>query len=179
MIVVMKLLLLSVITTLLLILAPAKVVLAQFTYNTPSAEITYQDINPTDGYQYLLKRLKENIWLAMLAVNNGAKADFYLKLVEIRLAELKYTVDKGDISNVETVSRRYAATAGQATELISSVNPSIQRQILVDKLEQHILILKSLQSAFGNDELKAGWRFLEDDINSLKSYLSELKSNNR
>ena len=89
-----------------LIFAPGGVVLAA------------EKVNPGDDYKYVIKRLKEKVVLFFFSASPNKKINFYKNLIDIRLAELKYVVERKDIANFQTVSQRYTATNGEATDLV-------------------------------------------------------------
>jgi len=168
----LKLLLLTTILLVPILLAPS-VIVGQ-TDNSSSTNIKYEDINPKNGYRYLLKRMKEKVVLLILSTNSQKKLDYYEKLLNIRLSELKYIVDNKDISNIQVASQRYFTTAGQMTEFLKSKNElTLNKERVKGLFTEHIKIIEFLKTAYPNTT--AEWRFLRDDANYLIDYSSLLK----
>lgn len=138
---------------------------------TPLIEVKYAGVNPSDSYRYTLKRLQENILLKIYSFFPQKKLSYSENLLDTRLAELKYIVDKKDIANIETTSQRYAATAGNLTE--DAKNASDQMKMQIKKmLTDHLAFINNLKSSY--NDTTAEWRFVENDVNSLKEYISKL-----
>ncbi|KKR86104.1 MAG: hypothetical protein UU32_C0022G0009 [Candidatus Woesebacteria bacterium GW2011_GWB1_41_10] len=143
-----------------LIFAPGGVVLAA------------EKVNPGDDYKYVIKRLKEKVVLFFFSASPNKKINFYKNLIDIRLAELKYVVERKDIANFQTVSQRYTATNGEATDLVLEKGTKGDREKLIGKFKSHIPLLTKLEEPYVPDNSE--WRFLQDNINSLESYISRL-----
>lgn len=146
----------------------------QNTESTSSAvliEVKYQDINPKDGYKYSFKRLQEKIIL-LFSFSESAKINTYTDLLNRRLAELKYVVDNKDISNIQTVTQRYAQTAGEITNFTIQDSPA-QKELTKKLLEAHLLVIMQQQKSF--NDTTAEWRFLKHDEDYLKIYISQLQ----
>lgn len=134
-------------------------------------EIKYQEINPKDTFNYGVKRFKEKFFLAVNFSKNK-KADYLLNLTDVRLAELKYTIENKDMANFETSTQRYFTTIGQYVEHLTSKKVVYDKKIISEKLDKHTPILEKLRDSFPSDT--AEWRFVQDDINYLKNYLNTL-----
>lgn len=147
-----------------------------FFVNTPlvfsSYEVKAETVNPGDDYKYIVKRLKEKVNLSVLNFFPKKKISFLVNLTDIRLSELKYVVEKKDISNFQTASQRYSATAGNATASLLKNGNDNEKKMFIEKLQSHIPVLAKLQEPYVPDNSE--WRFLQDDINSLQSYISKL-----
>lgn len=162
----------------LLWIAAAFFVLVGYFYTPPNTwaqdvqDIPYESINPKDGYRYVFKRLNEKITMVVLSFNPDKKADYYQKLIEVRLRELKYVVDKKDIANIQTVNQRYFTTAGQATEHIKKNNLLQHKGKLKNLFSQHLAVLAKLKQSF--NDTTAEWRFLEHNVDYLKIYSAQL-----
>lgn len=133
--------------------------------------IRYESVNPSQGYQYLMKRLKEKMNL-MFNFSTEGKIIYYKELLRVRLAELKYVVDNKSITDIETTSQRYSATAGEITNLVISYDVNNHKQEIKDLLVNHLTIIDILKGKY--DDTTAEWRFVEDDSNYLKIYISKL-----
>lgn len=134
--------------------------------------IKYETISPKYGSKYLLKRLREKITLFVLGKNPSRKADYYSRLLDIRLAELKQVVDEKDIANIETTSQRYSATMGELINIIKQNNLDEMKAVILTKINKHLPILESLQKQY--EFSTAEWRFIKYDIDYSKEYSSIL-----
>lgn len=130
-------------------------------------------IYPDSVSKYNFKRLGEKIIL-LLNFSPSSKVKYIQKLMEERLLELEYITETKNIAHIEKTSQRYETTAGQLTELI--IIKSLRKYIgpAKDKFDKHTEILKFLRSQFKQDT--AEWRFVQNDINSLKIYSDKLSS---
>lgn len=136
-------------------------------------QIKKEDINPDNGFGYFVKRLKEKIKLLSLFTNPTAKADYDLVLVNKRLAELKYVVDKKDADKIEVSSQRYSSTVGDLTNVLTSNNNlKEQKEKVKDELSKHLPLIEKLRGAY--DYPTAEWRFMKQDADYLEIYLSKL-----
>lgn len=138
----------------------------------PLTQITYQSVNPGDDYKYVLKRLKEKIALFFYSFSPDRKYQYSKNLLEVRLAELKHVVDNKDIANIQTASQRYSASAGKLTEFVLAKNLSDRKVDLRNLFTSQVPVLETLRDSY---EYNIGeYRFIQDDINSLASYISKL-----
>lgn len=144
------------------------------TDNVPSPTIKYESVNMKDGFRYIIKRVEEKITLSYLSVNSQKKLDYYEKLLNVRLAELKFVVDNKDIGNIQVASQRYFTTAGQLTNFLILNNTLFANKEVVKQLfADHIKIIEILKKSY--KDTTAEWRFLRDDANYLIDYSVQLK----
>lgn len=143
---------------------------AQQTIGT-TIEVTYESVNPPDGLPFLLKRVKEKIGL-FFSLSNESKINNYKKLTEIRLAELKFIIEKKQMGYFEQSTQRYFTTVGQLTALVISKNVKNQYNPIREELLSHIPVLTKLRDSYDFDT--AEWRFVEDDINYIKGYIDKI-----
>ena len=136
------------------------------------SEIKYESISPKNGFEYSFKRLREKITLFWLSRDPLRKANYYSELLDRRLAELKQVVDEKDIENIQTVSQRYSATAGELTNLINQKSLGEIKPSVLNKFSQHVFLLEGLQKSYVFDT--AQWMFIKHDIDYLKIYSSQL-----
>lgn len=136
--------------------------------------VEYESVNPNDGFGYVWKRLGEKIKLSLLFFSTQKKVDYYEKILDSRLAELKYIVDRKDLNNIEKGSWRYSATAGQYADFILKKNLSDSRRGAVDLLKEHLTVVETFQKAF--DPTTAEWRLVKQDADYLKIYISQLSN---
>lgn len=140
---------------------------------TQGIEIAYEKVNPRDGHGYAVKRLKEKAMLVLLSFSKQKKADYYNKLAGSRLAELKYVVEKKDMANFENTTTRYFATVGQFVNFLVSKNLTEEKIKARQVLTSHIPLLESLRGTY--DPTTAEWRFMQDDVNYVKTYINQLQ----
>lgn len=133
--------------------------------------LSEEKVNPGDDYKYVMKRFQEKVKL-FLTSSVSKKINLHSKLIDIRLSELKYVVEKKDIANFQTASQRYTATAGQATDFVLKKGNEEAKKKLISKFKSHVPWLIGLQTPYIPDNSE--WRFLQDNINSLESYSSRL-----
>lgn len=132
----------------------------------------FEQVNPDKPFEYGIKRLTEKIEL-IFQITPERKASFYKKLLQRRFSELVYVVEKKDIGNIEKTSQRYETAAGQLADLIVNKNLNSEKKPTVELFLEHSKIIEKIKNNFEFNS--AEWRFVENDINSLKIYLEELK----
>lgn len=137
-------------------------------------QIEYEKVNPSDGFNYGLKRFKEKLYLIFLFYSKDQKIGYYSELTARRLAELKYVVENKDMANFENATTRYFVIVGQFTEFLTKNGSAGQRSRAIKSLSPHIFVLEGLRDTFEGQE-KAEWRFIQDDINYLTIYTDRLK----
>lgn len=142
--------------------------------DTVPPTIKYEKINMENGFPYLIKRGKEKVAIVLLSYNPQKKLSYYEKLLDIRLAELKYIVDHRDIANIQVASQRYFSTAGQLTSyFLSKPNLLSQKGAVIGLFSNHSIVLEKLKASYENTT--AEWRLLRDDINYLADYSKMIK----
>ncbi len=138
-----------------------------------SINIEYVKINPDNGIFYKFKRLKERVWLDILSVSPNSKINYYQKLLDHRLAELKYITDKKDTTHIQKASQRYSTFAGQLAEYILDKNLDAKKQETKEFLASHLPVVEKMKQAY--DPTTAQWRFVEYDVDYLEIYISQLE----
>lgn len=134
--------------------------------------VAYDSVNPKDGFKFILKRLGEKSWLRVLSLSPRSKADYYKKVLDSRLAEMKYIVDNKDLNFIEKSSWRYSTIAGQYTEFILKKNLIDKKKDAVHLLTEHLAVVETFQEAF--DPTTAEWRLVKQDADYLRIYISQL-----
>lgn len=134
-------------------------------------QVQYEEVNPDDGSNYIMKRLKEKIAL-FFAFSDKAKADLQKKLVQARFAELKYTINNKQMAYFEKSTQRYFTAAGQLTEFLVSKNMIQEYGPIREMFLSYIPLLTQLRDTY--NPTTAEWRFVEDDINYTKTYIQKL-----
>lgn len=135
-------------------------------------ELKYEAVNPGDDPAYVFKRLREKSILLIWSISSEKKADFYEKLLTVRLSELKKIVDKKDIANIQTTSQRYSATVGEYTDFLATSKLASRKEKVKAMLQMHIPVLEKLRDSY--DYSLAEYRFIQYDIDYLKIYISKL-----
>ncbi len=138
---------------------------------TAQINVKYESINPPDGISYVFKRVQEKMAL-FFAFSNENKVNNYKKLISVRLAELKYTVDNKKQAFFEKSTQRYFTTVGEFTSFLTSKNLESEYEPVKERLKSHIPVLLELRDKY--DSGTAEWRFIEDDINYIKGYINDL-----
>ena len=139
----------------------------------PAIKITDEKVNPSNGFAYLQKRLGEKIKLSFLSLFAGKKENFYEEMVNRRLAELKYVIEKPDMNNFEHATTRYSTTVGYWVEYIEKKKLNDQKQPAADMLLSHIPVMEQLMAKY--DPTTAEWRFIKHDLDYLNIYISKMK----
>lgn len=137
-------------------------------------QVDYEKVNPSDGFNYGLKRFKEKLLLILPLRSAKSKAKLYEQFTKNRLAELKYVIDQKDMANFENATTRYFTTVGQFTDFLTKNGSTDQKSQAIKNLSLHIPVLEDLRDTFEGQE-KAEWRFIQDDINYTKMYIDQLK----
>jgi hypothetical protein len=135
--------------------------------------LVHEDVNPNSGLSYKVKRFKEKFTL-FVTIDKSAKADIYKSILSKRLAELDYIIGEKAFFYLESSSLRYSTAAGEMSEHIVRHNLKSKREEVKGLFEDHIPQLRNIRDNF--DPLSAEWRFIEDDINSLQVYASQISS---
>lgn len=142
--------------------------------NSPETlDVSYEDVNPNNNFSYGVKRIKEKILLNIFSFSKNKQSDYMRKLVNIRLVELKYVVDHNEMGTFENATKRYFTSAGQYTAFLSKYDLTDKKNDFAKELEKHIPVLEKLRDKY--NPAIAEWRFLHDDINYAKIYLSKLR----
>ena len=140
---------------------------------TPSNVYAIGRIYPDSFYAYNGKRLWEKIVL-LTKFSPTSKVKYMQKLLNERELELEYIIETKNSAHIEKTSQRYETTAGQLAEFI--IKRSLKRSVgtTKDKFDKHTVILNYFKNEFSQDT--AEWRFVQNDINSLKIYSDKLSS---
>jgi len=130
--------------------------------------------NP-DRIDYGFKRLQEKLFLT-LQFSKTQKVDYYQNLLNKRLKELEYLTYNKKTYMLWSSSLRYAATAGEATNLIIQNNLVWEANKFVDIFQNHQAQINDLLTNYPGDldPTEKNSKFLTDAINSLTSYISKL-----
>jgi hypothetical protein len=129
--------------------------------------------NPASGPFYSLKRLYEKTQLSLKSSPKD-KLSYQCELLDKRLTELVFIVEKGVSPAVLSSSLRYSTTAGQITELIINNDLTDEAKIAEEKFETHLSVVESLPQKYTGDESET--KFITDDANYLRVYIDQLSS---
>lgn len=136
-----------------------------------AVDVKLESVNPPDGMPYFFKRVREKVSL-FLAFSDESKVKIYQGMVRVRLAELKYVVEKKEMGYFEQTTLRYFSTAGQLTSVLMKSNKKDQSTLVKNEFSSQIPVLEKLRDNY--DATTAEWRFIQDDINYLKGYMNDL-----
>lgn len=130
--------------------------------------------NP-DRLDYGFKRAQEKLYLS-LKFTPLQKIDYYDTLLSKRLNELEYLTNNKKTYLLWQSSLRYAATAGEVTDVIINNNFGDKADQFVEKFKQHQEVINNLLTNYPGDldPTEENSKFLTDDINSLTSYIDKL-----
>lgn len=135
--------------------------------------VPFEEVNPTDGFKYLLKRLGEKVKLLVLTTNPATKASFYKTTLGRRLSELKFVIEKPEMAYFEKATLRYSATAGVLTDYVLKKGLTSEKAEVSKLLSSHLPVVQKLMEVY--DPTTAEWRFVKQDADYLQLYLEQLK----
>lgn len=124
---------------------------------------------------YDFKRLQEKTFLS-LHFSNGQKVDYYDYLLSRRLKELEYLTYNKKTYLLWQSSLRYAATAGEVTDLIISNNLKDRASQFISLFQKHKVAINDLLTNYPGDldPTEENSKFLTDAINYLNEYIEKL-----
>lgn len=140
---------------------------------TPSAK-------PDSNLFFKLRRLQEENTLKFKGLPT-TKLKYYNQLLDERLEEIEYIINRGRIDLLWSSSLRYSTTAGRITDLLLGNDLPSEKRYYVDKFRQHRQVLELIlkdyydkypPGTFATDQ----WKFIQDGINYLDLYLERLSS---
>lgn len=135
-----------------------------------SNQIPYETVNPENNFKYFIKRSKEKLALSILSLFPAMKTSYYESVLSARLSELKYVTDRKDLAHIEKTTQRYAATVGEYVDhILSADDAEDEKNKAKQFLLQHLDELPKYNDNF--EDTRAEWRFVEDDVNTLKILL--------
>lgn len=120
---------------------------------------------------YPAKRLFEKI-LEKFKFTSETKEKYYKDLMQERLAELKYTVDKGYLDQVEKSSQRVSYQVGVLTDYVKGKKLENNKQNLNDLFKEDIIILEKLRDKYPANS--SYWMLIQHIINSYNLNLQKL-----
>lgn len=130
--------------------------------------------NPGD-LTYGFKRLQEKAFLG-LQFSSSQKLDYYDSLLAKRLRELQNLTNNKKTYLLYQASLRYAATAGELTDLIAANNLKDKANQFIEKFQKHQQAINNLLKNYPGDldPTEKNSKFLTDAINYLNQYIEKL-----
>lgn len=135
--------------------------------------VVYEKVNPQDGFSYFGKRFGEKVMMFFLSFSTDRKESYFRELSKRRLAELKFVIDNGDMYNFEKATTRYSSTVGMWVDFIINKSLTGKKEKAVTVLTEHIPVVEELMVKY--DPATAQWRFVKQDVDYLKIYISKLQ----
>lgn len=120
-----------------------------------------------------IKRLQEKVFLSF-SLAPEKKADYYLSLLDKRLEEINYLIKNKKTDHLWSASLRYSATAGEISKLIIDNNLISYASKAIEKFKSHQKAFKNLDDTFPNRFNNEDWKYLQDGVNYLDQYISQL-----
>lgn len=131
----------------------------------PSVQLT------PDSFYYPLKRLYEKI-IVNFYVDSNSKSDYYKDLVQNRMAELKYAVDKNYLDLVEMSTQRVSYQVGVLTDYVAEKELNNKKPGLIDLYKKDKIILEKLRDQYPANS--SFWMLVQHIINSIDINLQKL-----
>jgi len=152
------------------------IVILVFSTNLPlvyaSQEINLPSvlIQPSMTY-YPAKRVFEK-FIEKLQFTNENKEKYYEGLVQKRLAELKYVVDKNYLDQVEKSTQRVSYQVGVLTDYVVFKKMNNKKQNLADLYKENKIILERLRDKYPANS--GFWMLVQHTINSIDINLQKI-----
>lgn len=131
----------------------------------PSVKIT------PESFYYPLKRLTEKI-IVNFYIDSNRKANYYKDLVQNRMAELKYVVDKDYLDQVERSTQRVSYQVGILTDHIVAKKLDHKKKDIVNLFEKDKITLEKLRDKYPANS--SFWMLVQHVINSIDINLQKL-----
>lgn len=141
-----------------------------FVYGQQETNLPSISLQPSMTY-YPIKRLFEK-FTEKLQFTSEAKEKYYEDLVQRRLAELKYVVDKDFLDQVEKSTQRVSYQVGVLTDYIVEKKQDNKKQGVVDLYKKDKIILEKLRDKYPANS--SFWMLLQHIINSIDINLQKL-----
>lgn len=136
-----------------------------------SIQIKEESINP-GAFQYPLKRAWEKMRL-FFTFGSENKLNFQQVLLGKRLSELKFVVDKKDLSVLETTSQRFSYQAGTVVEQLKKSGKDEKKAEVLEDFAKYQPVLENLRDQYPANS--SFWMLLQHSINTLKILSDQLK----
>ncbi|OGE72387.1 hypothetical protein A3H40_04045 [Candidatus Daviesbacteria bacterium RIFCSPLOWO2_02_FULL_38_15] len=132
-------------------------------YGQQDINLPSVSIQPSMTY-YPVKRLFEK-FMEKLQFTNETKEKYYEDLVQTRLAELKYVVDKDYLDQVEKSTQRVSYQVGVLTDYVVSKKLNDKKQSIADLYKKDKIILEKLRDKYPANS--GFWMLIQHIINSI------------
>lgn len=132
-------------------------------YGQQETNLPSISIQPGMTY-YPIKRLFEKL-IEKLQFTNETKEKYYKDLVQKRLAELKYVVDKDYLDQVEKSTQRVSYQVGILTDYVIGKNLNNKKQSLANLYKEDKIILEKLRDKYSANS--SYWMLVQHVINSI------------
>ncbi|MDO8639245.1 MAG: DUF5667 domain-containing protein [Candidatus Daviesbacteria bacterium] len=113
---------------------------------------------------YPVKRLFENL-MEKFQFTHENKEKYYRDLLQKRLAELKYVVDKDYLDQVEKSTQRVSYQVGTLTDYVVGNKLNNEKQSLVNLYKEDKIILEKLRDKYPFNS--SYWMLVQHIINSI------------
>jgi len=118
-----------------------------------------------------MDRVFEKINL-FLHFSPASKAEYWQKLVDVRLTNLKSIVEQNNLDLIEETSSRYSTYVGRYSDYIINNQIRSQKEIAIGMFNKHLETLPSLQAKYKYDS--AWWLLIQHDINTLNIFKEKI-----
>lgn len=139
-------------------------------YGQQEINLPFVSIQPSMTY-YPIKRLFEK-FTESIQFTNKTKEKYYEDLVQKRLAELKYVVDKDHLDQVERSTQRVSYQVGVLTDHVVRKKLNNERQRLFDLYKKDKIILEKIRDKYPANS--SFWMLVQHVINSIDTNLQKL-----
>lgn len=131
-------------------------------------------VNPDKYLFYSVKRLIEK-GTVYTKFSKESKADYYMDLTLIRLAELKYVIGKDIVSDIEHSSERLSYQVGILSDYIVANKTDLESKkvSVIARFNRYKELLVPLRDKYPANS--SYWMLVQHDINSIDINLEKLK----
>lgn len=119
---------------------------------------------PPGYFLYNFERIIEKIQVNFY-FSPDSKVDFYKDLLQKRLAELKYIVDRGYLDEVEKSSQRVSYQVGILSDYIKNENLNNKKDSIHKLFQENKVILEMLRDKYQANS--SFWMLIQHVINSI------------
>lgn len=135
--------------------------------------ILSQNANPDAPLLFLLKRIQEKAFLKIKSTPED-RVNYMGYLLELRLSELQGQVNNKSYGYILPSALRYAALAGQITDLIVANNLTDKAKETKNQFLNHQKALDAVYVIYPKNTENVEYKYIQDDYNYLGLYLDKL-----
>lgn len=128
-----------------------------------------------DSFYFPFKRITEKI-MANFQVGSDAKVNYYKNLVQNRMAELNYVVEKDYLDQIEKSTQRVSYQVGVLTDYVVAKKLNNKKQSLTDLYKEDKTILEKLRDKYPANS--SFWMLVQHIINSIDINLQKFSNDN-